>query len=110
MYISITGLTPRNFWARLRFWRFAIPSFRQAQQAKGNTYCQVKKIGVYQCTLTAWNSREDMLNFLRSGTHLKAMKAFHAIAKGKTYGYESESIPTWEEAFELLERLGKNYD
>jgi hypothetical protein len=50
-----------------------------------------------------------MLEYMKSGIHLQAMKSFHKIATGKTYGYESESIPSWPEAFELLERQGKEY-
>jgi hypothetical protein len=48
-----------------------------------------------------------MLQFLRSGIHLKAMKAFSKIATGKSYGYESEEIPTWEQAFATLQEKGK---
>jgi hypothetical protein len=48
-----------------------------------------------------------MLNYLRSGAHLKAMKAFTKIATGPTYGYESDTIPTWEEAYLLLTEKGK---
>jgi hypothetical protein len=48
-----------------------------------------------------------MLNYLRSGAHLKAMKAFKQIATGPTYGYESETIPTWDEAYVLLTEKGK---
>lgn len=109
MHISITGLKPKGFFAKLRFWRFAIPSFSQAKQAKGNLFCQVKQINGYQCTLTAWESRDVMLQFMRSGIHLEAMKSFHKIATGKTYGFESEVIPSWEEAFTLLQEKGKNY-
>ena len=50
-----------------------------------------------------------MLEFMRNGAHLKAMQAFHKIATGKTYGYEAEAIPDWNEAFSLLETKGKNY-
>jgi hypothetical protein len=108
-YISITGLKPKGIISFFKFWRLAIPSFDQARKAKGIKFCQVKRINGFQCTLTAWESREDMLNFLHSGTHLKAMQAFHKIATGKTYGYESKTIPTWSEAFTLLQEKGKNY-
>ena len=54
----------------------------------------------------AWESREIMLKYLRSGAHLKAMKAFKQIATGPTYGYESESIPSWDEAYALLTEKG----
>jgi len=50
-----------------------------------------------------------MLAFMKNGTHLKAMKAFNSIATGKTFGYESDTIPSWEEAYSLLESKGKNY-
>lgn len=109
MYISITGLKPKGFLGFLRFWRLAIPSFNQARSSDGILFCEVKRIQGNQCTLTAWESREHMLRFMRSGVHLTAMKSFHKIATGKTYGFESESIPKWTEAFELLTKNGRVY-
>ncbi len=109
MYISITGLKPKSFLSSLQFWRFAIPSFTQAKKAKGIIFCEVKRIKGFQCTLTAWENRTAMLEFMRSGIHLEAMKSFHKIATGKTYGYESNVIPDWTEAFRLLELHGKEY-
>lgn len=109
MYVSITGLKPKGFIGFLRFWTLAIPSFRQAQTAKGNLHSAVKKINGYQCTLTAWENRDIMLEFLRTGPHLKAMKAFNSIATGKTYGYDSETLPSWNEAFDILQSKGKTY-
>lgn len=109
MHISITGLKPKGFWGVFRFWRYAVPSFAQAKKANGNLFCEVKKVNGYQCTLTAWESREQMLTFMRSGIHLQAMQQFHKIATGKTYGYETEQVPTLEEAFALLEEKGRVY-
>jgi hypothetical protein len=109
MYISLTGLKPKNFISFIRFWRYAAPSFRQAQTAKGNLSLSAKRIKGYQCTVTSWESREVMLDFMRSGAHFEAMKQFHNIATGRTYGYESDVIPTFQEAFELLQEKGKNY-
>jgi hypothetical protein len=109
MYISITGLKPKGALGFFRFWLLAVPSFRQAQNAKGNLFCSVKRIQGQQCTLTAWESRDIMLEFMRSGAHLKAMKQFHKIASGKTYGYESTAVPNWTEAFNMLQDKGKAY-
>ena len=92
MYVSITGLKPKGILGFIKFWRLAIPSFRQAQTAKGNLYCSVKRMKGYQCTVTAWESRDVMLAFMKSGTHLKAMKSFHSIATGKTYGYYEQRM------------------
>ena len=109
MYISITGLKPKGFLGLIKFWRLAIPSFSQAKTAKGNLHSSVKKIKGYQCTLTAWENRDLMLEYLKTGTHLKAMKAFHSIATGKTYGYEATAIPNWEEAFSILNEKGREH-
>ena len=109
MHISITGLKPKSLWGFIRFWTLAIPSFSEARSAKGNLFSEVKKINGFNCTLTAWESREFMLVFMKNGVHLKAMKSFHKIATGKTFGYESDTIPDWKTAFSLLEEKGKFY-
>lgn len=109
MHISITGLKPKGIIGFVRFWMLAIPSFNESTSAKGNLYTAVKKINGFNCTINAWESREVMLEFMKNGTHLKAMKSFHSIATGRTFGYESDTIPNWEEAFILLESKGKNY-
>ena len=109
MYVSITGLKPKGILGVIKFWTLAIPSFRQAQTATGNLHSSVKRINGYQCTVTAWENREKMLDFMRSGVHLKAMKAFHSIATGRTYGYETDSLPNWDEAYSILMSKGKNY-
>jgi len=109
VYISITGLKPKGFFSYIKFWTLAIPSFRQAETSKGNLHTSTKNMHGYQCTVSAWESREVMLEFMRSGVHLKAMKAFNSIATGRTYGYESESIPSWDEAYILLQEKGKDY-
>jgi hypothetical protein len=109
MHISITGLKPKGLMGFFRFWRLAIPSFGQAKTAKGNLFCEVRRINGYQCTLTAWEDKAIMREFMKSGVHLQAMKSFHKIATGKTYGYESDAIPTWKEAFELLDKQGREY-
>ena len=109
MHISITGLKTKGILGFIQFWALAIPSFTEAKTAKGNLYADVKRINGYQCTLTAWENREMMLAFMRSSVYLKEMKTFISIAAGKTFGYESDTIPSWEEAFSLLESKGKNY-
>jgi hypothetical protein len=38
------------------------------------------------------------------------MRAFNSIATGRTYGQECEAIPNWEEAFQMLQEKGKEYN
>jgi hypothetical protein len=74
MYISITGLKPKGILGYFKFWMLAIPSFSQAQAAKGNLHSAVKKMHGFQCTLTAWESRELMMQFMRSGAQWSTFK------------------------------------
>jgi hypothetical protein len=100
VYVSVTGLTVRHWRHWPRFWWHAIPSFRQASKAPGIVRAEVRAIDGVQHTLTVWTDREAMKAYLVSGSHLKAMKSFRAIATGKTVGYWAEDAPTWEQALE----------
>lgn len=108
-YISITGLKPKNLWTTFLFWRHAIPSKIQADSAPGVLFSEVKKINKIQHTLTAWESKQHMLDYIHSGAHLKALKAFRKIATGKTFGYDTDHIPTWDKVHELWLLKGKEY-
>ncbi len=104
MYISITGLKPRNFFTTIRFWIFTIPAFRAAQKSEGNLFCEAKKKDSYYHTITAWKNRGIMMKFLTGKAHSKAMKNFSLIGTGSTYGYERDPIPSWEEAIEIWKK------
>jgi hypothetical protein len=39
-----------------------------------------------------------MLAYVRSPKHMKAMRAFPSIAIGRLLSYESDVVPSWEEA------------
>lgn len=98
MIISVTGLKTKGVFSYLRFWLLAVPAFRQAQQAKGNLFCQTKSIEGVQHTLTAWKSRKHVKHYVLSGAHRKAMGQFAKIATGAIITFESDDIPSWDEA------------
>jgi hypothetical protein len=79
MHISITGLKPKGLMGFFRFWRLAIPSFSQAKTAKGNLFCEVRRINGFQCTLTAWEDKSVMREFMKSAFHIQAMKFFREL-------------------------------
>ena len=101
MYISITGIKYEGLIKTLRFWFFTIPAFTAAKKAKGNLFTDTKKIGEYQHTLTAWKTREDMMNYIHDKFHARAMKQFSSIGSGFTYGFEANEIPSWENALNI---------
>ncbi len=64
--------------------------------------------GYIHCTLSAWETQEDVKNFAKSGAHLQAMKESATIATQiATYIYETDKMPDWKKAKELLEKHGK---
>jgi hypothetical protein len=109
MIISITGLRPKSILHSIPFWFRAIPSFNQAKNAPGNQFCEVKRIQGIQHTLTAWDDMGTLRAFVGSGAHLNAVKSFRKIATGSTFHYESETVPSWEEARRLWEENYREY-
>ena len=84
-------------------------SFRQAQRAPGVRLVEVRNVKGYQHTLTCWHSRRDMLNFMRSRPHIDAIRAFGDIATGRTYGWEAEAAPNWDDALAQWREKGRDY-
>ena len=107
VYVSITGLRIRSVWHLPTFWRHAVASMAQAQKANGCLGASAKTINGVHHTRSIWQSRDHMLAYLRTGAHLNAMKVFHRIASGKTLGFESTSIPDWDEVRRLWEEQGR---
>ena len=42
-------------------------------------------------------------------THSRAMKNMSQIGSGKVFGYEAETIPSWEDALTELDRNARVY-
>jgi quinol monooxygenase YgiN len=81
----------------LRFRYHALRSYLQARKAEGVLHVAARRINGVEHTVTAWRDREAMLAYVRSGPHLKAMRAFHHIATGATCSFTTDHIPDWPE-------------
>ena len=108
MYVSVTGLKTNSLYASLKFWLLTIPAFRAAQKADGILLCENNSRNGYQHTLTVWETKTHMLAYVRSPKHMKAMRAFPSIASGRLLSYESDFIPTWDEALLKWEREARD--
>ena len=108
MHVSVAGLKTNNLYASMKFWLLTIPAFREAQKAEGILLCENKSRNGYQHTLTVWKTKAHMLAYLRSPKHMKAMKAFRSIAIGKLLSYESNIVPSWDEALLKWEREARD--
>ncbi|WP_136659056.1 hypothetical protein [Nitratireductor sp. XY-223] len=98
VYVSVTGLKLRRPQSLPRFYWHAIRSFRQAKNSDGMRFAETRTIAGVHHTLTVWSDRKSMLAYLTSGPHRQAMRVFAKIATGKVHGYESKTIPGWDEA------------
>jgi heme-degrading monooxygenase HmoA len=108
-YISITGLRVKHIFKIFLFWNHAIKSKRQADKAAGMLQSEVQKINGIHHTITIWESKQHMKAFLYSGAHAAAIKNFRKIATGKTFGYESKTVPTLDEVHQLWMEKGRDY-
>jgi len=109
MYISITGLRLKNRFMFIPFAWHVMRSFKQAKKAEGNLHCALNNVNGVHHTLTAWESKKHMQQYIYSGAHKKAIVGFRRIATGKTLGYEGDELPSWEEAHKIWQKNGRDY-
>jgi len=109
IYVSVTGLSLKQPWHIFQFIRNAVPSKIQSDKSEGNLFSETRNLKGVKHTLTFWTSRKAMLGFAYSGRHHAAIKVFSKFFTGVTYGYESDTAPTWDEALLELQKHGKVY-
>ena len=101
VYVSITGLRVKSPLHFIPFIWHAIRSMTQINKAAGLIKAEARTINGIQHTLSVWKDEASMREYVISGAHLQAMKAFHSIASGKTYGYETDVPPHWDEVHDI---------
>ena len=108
-YVSITGLEIKSLWYVPVFWYYAIPSMMQAKSAPGNVSAEAFARNGMQHTVSVWTDRASMLQYLRQGAHLQAMKMNRTVSSyTKVYGYVTDVIPTdQDDIVELWETHGR---
>jgi hypothetical protein len=108
-YVSITGLQVKSYFHLPQFFYHALPSIRQAERAAGNISTSSNYIKGMQHTMTVWENREYMLQYLQTGAHLQAMKTSPIVGRYvKVYGYCTDTIPDdWKQARQLWEEKGR---
>lgn len=109
MYVSVTGLKPKGFMGWIRFWVLTIPASRHARNAEGVLLCAFTSRHHVQHTLTVWQSKDHMLAYRSSPSHVRAMQHFSKIGSGKVYGYETNAMPDWDEALAAWDQHGQEH-
>lgn len=107
MICTITSLTLDKPWG---FFRFSWDALQITKQLRGSGQLSFQKggIGMTHYTMTTWPDRETMQAFARSGAHLEAMKKSARYAREiRTYTFEADAAPAWEDAKSILLEKGK---
>ena len=80
----------------------------QARSAVGNISAEGNYLDGVLHTLSVWEDRKSMSKFMASGAHSKAMKIMGEISLDGAivYGYESDEIPSWDEAVAIWKAKG----
>ena len=108
VYISVTGLRVRRVWHVPLFWRHAVPSMIDAQGAPGNIMSAGRQVDGVHHTLSAWETKADMLAYVRSSRHARAIRRFPGFATGRVYGFEGDAVPDWDVALTLYHEHGRD--
>lgn len=101
VYVSITGLRLFTQLSTPLFWWHAIRSMRQARASDGCLRAEARFRDGYHHTISVWTDQAAMRAFMLQGAHRSAMRSFPRIAKGRSVGFETDTIPNWGDAHEI---------
>lgn len=108
-YVSLTLIHVKSLLVFPRFAKHAYRSNKAAMRTIGCLGVQTKALSfLNHSTMSLWDDRKSMLQFLRGPVHLDAIKVFDEIGTGRVYGYEADQLPNWERAETLLREEGRS--
>ena len=86
-----------------------MPASKSAQKAEGILFCEFNTRNGYHQTLTVWETKKHMIDYSASTLHLRVIKLMSKIGIGKVFGYEADSIPSWEDALTEWNNNGREF-
>lgn len=104
MIIVVTHLHLKNIWKFFSVANYSRKVIIQTKSAPGLVKLKTRGFWVNHYTISAWESREQMNAFYKSGAHLEAMKIISKVAyRGRFYTTEGTELPDWKTAISLLD-------
>ena len=83
MIVAITGLKPFNLLKKIHFLSLSVPLMKKALVSKGNLHGHSFQNKGYFHTVTAWDTRECMMEYVYSPAHQKAIDIFEKLGEEK---------------------------
>jgi len=99
MYVSVTGPKPRGVIGWVRFGLLTRYTSSSAQNSEGLLLCNFNSRNGWQHPLTVWETKKHMMTYKVSQAHFRAMNRISQVGIGNVFGYEANSIPSWNDAF-----------
>jgi heme-degrading monooxygenase HmoA len=108
MVISVTYIKLRKLHYFFRLSYHGMHIMKQAKSQKGFIGMKNTGFGYNHYTLSAWETKEDVIDFSKSGAHLNAMKEGSKLASEiRIFTFDDFVMPEWKEAKDLLFANGK---
>ena len=109
MYVTLTAVTiNKNPIKKAKFWYFAIPLLLEAESKA--RYGETTGRNGKRLALTVWNDPQGAVEFISSEVPKRVL---HKMAQNdvctstRFYSYQTDHLPNWEEAAQLLEVKGQ---
>lgn len=106
-FVSLTKITLKKISDVPAFWYHAYKSYRACIKSEGVIDTKIDSVQITYSTMTLWKDKASMLKFISHPNHVKAIKWSKNRTYGKIYHYESDILPSWSEAKDLIEALGR---
>ena len=106
MFASTTKYTLKSVPAFFMFSLLSLKSIAQANTAQGLITIKIRIRDLR--TLTVWKSKEDMITFRNSGFHQQAMISSAKLGSNRSFSWQTNCIPSWQEAIAKINNLASN--
>ena len=111
MYVTLTSLVvKKNPVKKVKFWYWAISLIKEADSM--SLYGETTALNGERLVLAVWNDRQRINEFIASEAPQRVIqkKVINDVCSlTRFYSYETDHLPTWEEASRLLNRKGEIY-
>jgi hypothetical protein len=110
MYITLTSVVvTKNPFKRVKFWYWAVSCMMQAESML--QYHDITTFNGERLVMTVWNDQKGIREFIASEVSQRVMrkKVLNDVCTSSRFYYQTDRIPSWEEAFHLLSIKGELY-
>lgn len=111
MYITLTSVVvTKNPFKRVKFWYWAVSCMMQAESML--QYHDITTFNGERLVMTVWNDQQGISKFMGSEVLQRVMRKKilnEVCTSSRFYSYQTDRLPSWEEASHLLLIKGELY-